>query len=116
MLKRFLNRKVILPAAMLLTVANLNGCFSETSTGPDAATSEAPALPAPENMTFDFGFFDQGATMQREAGRENFVNAYLRVVIVSAVVDLMLAPPIHAFALALHTPPSLQDDGSWIWV
>jgi hypothetical protein len=94
-----------------------SGCLGESSTGPAAPSEEAPALPAPENLTFDFAFFDQGAALQqRSAGKDNFWNAFVRVVVVKTVVDLGLTPPVAAFALALHTPPSLQSDGSWVWV
>ena len=47
---------------------------------------------------------------------DNFLNAYLRVALLEVVSRLVMTPPVAAFSLALHTPPSLQDDGSWIWV
>jgi hypothetical protein len=105
-----------LPAALGLTLLTTTGCLDESPTSPVAPEGEAPTLPAPENLTFRFGFFEQGSAMQRAAGKDNFFNAYVRVVVVKTVVDLMLTPPIAAFALALHTPPTPQDDGSWIWV
>jgi hypothetical protein len=66
----------------------------------------------------DLAFFDQGAALSvKEAGaKAHFVNAYLRVVVIDALTRLVLAPPVTAFAVALHTVPSLQPDGSWLWV
>jgi hypothetical protein len=102
--------------ALTLTLLLAGGCLNESATGPDAPDTGAPALPAPESLTFDLAFFDQGAAYQRSAGKDNFFNAYVRVVIVKTLLDLGLTPPVAAFALALHTPPSHQSDGSWIWV
>jgi len=44
------------------------------------------------------------------------VNTYARVVVLDLVAHLVAAPPMVTFGVALHTIPSLQDDGSWIWV
>lgn len=99
---------VVLTAALL----SLNGCFQESPAGPDA--SDAPALPSAERLTFDFTFF-QAPAMER-ASRENFFNAYIRAAIVGAVTHLVVAPPVTAFSLALHTVPTPQDDGSYLWI
>lgn len=106
----------ILAAFLTIPMLYGGGCLDESATGPEPASGEAPALPAPENLTFHFGFFDSGASLQRSAGKDNFFNAYVRVVVVKTLLDLGLTPPVAAFALALHTPPSPQADGSWIWV
>jgi hypothetical protein len=105
-------------AAALLALLPLAGCSDDDPTGPEP-TSRAPELPDPELLTFDFSFFAQaeGLETAKAAGEyDNFVNAYLRAVLLDAMAHIVLAPPVSAFALALHTIPSRQDDGSWIWV
>jgi len=107
----------MLAIAVLLT-ANLSGCSSDESEPAAVAQTDPPRLPDPQQLTFDFGFFDGAAELDK-ADRDthlNFINAYLRVVVLDAMAQLTLAPPVAVFALALHTPPSLQEDGSWIWV
>jgi len=115
-MKRESLRPVTLALALALALAQLAGCLGESPTAPSAPSGEeAPVLPAPEKLTFDFDFFREPA-LREQASKRNFLNAYLRVVIVSAVVHVGLTPPVAAFSLALHTPPSPQPDGSWIWV
>ncbi|MBK7770845.1 MAG: hypothetical protein IPI48_10005 [bacterium] len=100
----------------LAALALACGCGSDTVK--PTPTAAAPTLPDPERLVPDLAFFDQGAALSaKEAGAyDNFVNAYLRVVVVDALTHLVLAPPVTAFAVALHTIPSPQPDGSWLWV
>jgi hypothetical protein len=91
---------------------SLNGCFNDSSTAP---TQDAPPLPAPERITFDFDFFQEPSSLER-ASKENFFNAYIRVAVVGAITHLVLTPPITALALAFDAVPSPQDDGSYLWV
>ncbi len=106
---------------LLLTVAAailaLAGCSEDTPLGPTAEPqAEAPILPDAEMMSVDLGFFDQGKDYDKAAGRQNFFNAYLRAVIVTGMTEMVLAPPMAAFSLAIHTVPSYQPDGSWLWI
>ncbi len=105
-----------LGALMLLLSLNLGGC-SENDSPTETPQATAPALPDPAELTFDFGFFDQGATLDKAGAgvHENFVNAYLRAVVLQAMAELTLAAPVGAFAVALHTVPEAQADGAWIW-
>lgn len=106
-----------LAAVLLLVVpAFVGGCGSDPAE--PTPTAEAPALPDPARLVPDLAFFDQGALLSAKeaAGNANFVNAYLRVVVVDALTRLVLAPPVTAFAVALHNVPSPQPDGSWLWV
>ena len=106
-------------AVLTITVA-LAGCASDDSpTAPIAPTDQAPILPDPGLVTFDFSFFEQGSDIEANKSLdeyENFLNAYLRVALLEVIARIVMTPPVAAFSLALHTPPSLQDDGSWIWV
>ena len=55
-------------------------------------------------------------TLDKSSGiHDNFVNAYLRAVVLGAMADLTLSGPVGAFALALHAVPEAQDDGAWVW-
>lgn len=102
----------------LLLILSLVGCADDTE-NPTVPTAQAPALPDPSDLTFDFSFFDEAATIdpaKADGEYDHFINAYLRVTLLDLVARLVLAPPVTAFAAALHTPPSQQDDGSWIWV
>ncbi len=106
---------------LLLTVAAailaLAGCSENTPLGPTAEPqAQAPVLPDAERMTVNMGFFDQGKDYDKSFARQNFFNAYLRAVIVTGMTELVLAPPVAAFSLAIHTVPSYQPDGSWLWI
>jgi len=105
-------RAIAAIAALTVATLSLNGCFNDTTTSPQA---EAPPLPAPERITFDFDFFQEPSPVER-ASKHNFFNAYVRVAVVGAVTKLLVTPPIAALALAFDTVPSLQDDGSYVWV
>jgi len=116
------NHPLIRNALLLTALAALllvqTGCSEDSAVAPDdpAAVTEAPALPDPQLLNVDLGFFADGKAADGQKSQSHFFNAYLRAVIVTAFTQLVLAPPVEAFSIALHTPPSLQDDGSWIWV
>jgi hypothetical protein len=99
----------------LLTI-NLNGCSDSTTSPNTVAAEEPPVLPAAEQLQFDFSFFDNAAQLDKSHGEyDNFVNAYLRTVVLDVMAKLVLAAPVSAFSAAVHTVPVAQDDGDWIW-
>jgi len=103
---------------VLILVFTLTGCSDDDNPASPAGET-APVLPETEALNFNFSFFDAADDLQvakTEGEYDNFINAYLRVTFLDLVAHLVLAPPVTAFGTALHTPPSLQDDGSWIWV
>ena len=107
-------RAAAILAAVLFAIL-IAGCSDDSVNAPDPQpTDQAPPLPDPSRLGIDLSFFDAGSA--KAIGQENFFNAYLRAVIVSAVTDLVLVPPVTAFSLALNTTPTPQPDGSWIWV
>lgn len=92
------------------------GCVSDSPTGPDTGSSQqTPVLPAAQKLDFNYSFFTEPMGKGAEATRQNYFNARIRVAIVQVVTEFMLTPPVAAFALAIHSVPSLQDDGSYIW-
>ncbi len=107
-------RKLIMAG---IVVFLLTGCSATTPTEPNGGSNDqasAPALPAPELLQFNFGFFGQA---EKTAGsNENFFNAAIRVAVIEVITDFILIPPVAAISLALHTVPSPQDDGSYLWV
>jgi len=116
-----MNTRTKLRNIFLLTVAAtilaLAGCSEDTPFGPTAEPeTQAPVLPDAERMTVDMGFFDQGKDYDKSLTRQNFFNAYLRAVVVTGMIEVVLAPPMAAFSLAIHTVPSYQPDGSWLWI
>lgn len=112
--------KPILILALVACFAALTlmaGCSENSPMDPTPTnTDTAPVLPDPAKLSVDLNFFSKGADVAKAYGHQNFYNAYLRAVIVTAMTDLVLAPPVAAFSLALHTVPNHQQDGSWIWV
>lgn len=113
MIRQIQNRTVqTLALAALLIGAN--GCMNE-SVSPTPSPEDAPALPNPERLSFDFDFFQEPSSLDR-APRANFANAYIRAAVAGAITHLVLVPPVTAFSLALHTVPSPQDDGSYLWI
>jgi len=109
-------RPLTILTCLILALA-IAGCSDDDN--PTAPTEQAPTLPDPELITFNFSFFDQGQDLEQNKSLDeydNFLNAYVRVALLEVVARIVMTPPVAAFSLALHTPPSLQDDGSWIWV
>lgn len=106
-----------LAAIIFLFALNLGGCSDEESSPTALPQDQAPVLPDPAELTFDFSFFDEAAELEKTGDgiHDNFVNAYLRAALLGAVAKLTLAPPVAAFAVALHTVPEAQEDGAWIW-
>jgi len=115
----------------------LQGCSKDTTTAPvgDTAAS-APELPSESTMKFDLDFFgaptpalDQSllvASTPSEVApamtagvtatdHENWINAFIRAVYAQLVVYDAVNEPIGAFALAIHSVPQKQGDGSWLW-
>jgi hypothetical protein len=112
-LDAFRRTTVLAILATVLVVAS--GCFDDDdSTGPD--TADAPALPPADALDFDYSFFEESSPSMARAARTHYPAAKLYVGISALVTRIVLTPPVAAFAVALHTIPSPQEDGSWIWV
>ncbi len=105
-----------LAAIMFLMAFNLGGCAETEDSPTNPAITQAPALPASEQLKFDFSFFDSADQMDKASGDyDNFVNAYLRTVFLEVMAHLVLTAPVDAFSSAIHTVPTSQPDGSWRW-
>ncbi len=114
-LRNIVRNKFLLMAA--LSILALTGCSEDTPLGPNPEPqAEAPTLPDASKLQIELSFFDQGKDLDKDLTRQNFFNAYLRAVVVTAMTEVALAPPVAAFSLAIHTVPSYQPDGSWLWV
>ncbi len=120
MKKGTLKRKLsmVLVAMMVFTAAGCNTTAPTEPAGNNPGTGsedENLTMPAAEKLNFDFSFFE-GANKQMQQSKANFFNAAVRVAVIKVVTQFVLAPPVTAFSLAIHTFPSYQDDGSWLWV
>jgi hypothetical protein len=104
-------------ASILIVMALFTAGCSDDSSPTTMTTADVPVVPNPTALQFDFSFFEQGETLEKSRGgtHENYVNAYLRAVVLGAMANLTLAAPTATLAVALHTVPVVQDDGSWVW-
>ncbi len=109
--------------ALALLVVGVESCSSEDPAGPGGTNDAPPVLPAPERLSFDIDFFKDGARAQSgdatekdAAAQLNYFNARVRLAVIQVVAEFVLAPPVGAFALALHSVPTHQEDGSYLWV
>lgn len=92
----------------------------------------APELPPMSTMVFTLDFFgveppDVGAQSIETgkpgaelyaadaANRANWINAFIRALFLQLVMFDALEEPIGAFALAIHSVPQAQEDGSYLW-
>lgn len=107
---------ILLLAVTALMMLQLVGCSDADITPTNVETATAPVLPEADQLMFDFSFFDTANQLDKAAyNHDNFLNAYLRTVLLQAMAHLVLAPPVTAFSAAIHTVPEAQDDGSWLW-
>jgi hypothetical protein len=127
-------KNITLWMALLIAAALLPACSTDSNSGlTDAQTSgDAPPLPEMSTMVFDLDFFGVEAPAVSEqslvtgrpgdelqaadsANRSNWINAFVRALYLQLAMYDALEEPIGAFALAVHSVPQLQDDGSWLW-
>jgi hypothetical protein len=123
--------------AAILAVTVIAGCSTDnTITLPDGAggqTSDAPRLPALSTMSLQLDFFgvptpavdgqslaqgkpsDALTQTAAEGNHSNWINAYVRAIYAQLITFDALEEPIAAFALAIHSVPQPQDDGSYLW-
>jgi hypothetical protein len=128
-------RTLALALALVSSVYLMAGCSkNDTIALPagddDAAT--APELPSVSTMKVELDFFgvpapavDQSLLVQTSpegypqaaaAGEhENWINAFIRALYVQLVMYDAIKDPVGAFALAIHSVPQRQDDGSFLW-
>ena len=117
-------------AALVLVV--LFGCSNDaTSPSNNKSSAKAPTLPSASTMALDFDFpaEDQAsvpeeeiragipgaATLASNAERNHWINALVRAAYVALITYDHLEEPVAASALAIHSVPQLQDDGSYLW-
>ncbi|UCG51867.1 MAG: hypothetical protein JSW58_17155 [Candidatus Latescibacterota bacterium] len=117
---------------LILVVALLGfqACSNDDDpVSPPTDQTGAPELPDLSTMTMDLSFFglagvDQASVKQgspspellaASTGKDNFINAAVRVLYVHLVFFAAFEPPVAAFALAIHSIPQRQPDGSYLW-
>lgn len=116
-------------ASLLILLLVLQGCSSDNPVE-TAAAADPPALPELATMKLDLSFFEAAEVDQQSIDKGaldgleptsaaytklNFLNAAVRVLFLDVVVYTALVEPVAAFALAVHSVPQPQPDGSWLW-
>lgn len=107
------------------------GCSNDATSPSQNTGASAPALPSSSTMTFDLEFpaSDQAnvsddeiragtpgaATLAAAGDRQNWINAFVRATYIVLTTYDYLEEPAAAFALAIHSVPQRQDDGSFLW-
>jgi hypothetical protein len=111
--------------AIAIALFAFQACSDDDPAAP--AGESAPALPDASTMALDLSFFDPAPVdrasiasgepllVESATGKDNFINAAVRVYFVELVFWAALQPPVAAFALAVHSVPQHQEDGSWLW-
>ncbi len=112
---------------LAIALVGVQACNSDDN--PAAPVEEqAPALPAMSTMSVDLSFFDQAQVTPQmvekgsidgmalaETNKQNFIEAAVRAFYIQLTFWAALEPPVAAFALAIHSVPQPQDDGSYLW-
>ena len=124
-------RPRLLHALALAALLSGFACSDDSTSPSKQHSSTPPALPPASTMSIDLGFpaSDQAQASQQDirAGKPgpetlaasadhlNWINAFVRASFVVLVTADQLEEPAAAFALAIHSVPQPQDDGSYLW-
>jgi hypothetical protein len=115
---------------LIVALLGIQACGSDDDPViPPTDQTEAPDLPDMSTMTMDLSFFglagvDDASAKQgspspellaASTGKDNFINAAVRVLYVHLVFFAAFEPPVAAFAVAIHSIPQRQPDGSYLW-
>jgi hypothetical protein len=115
---------------MLIAMFVLGGCLKSGNDIAGPEDSDAPTLPSTSTMRFSLDFMGTlpevdeesiragkatGALAETAGDRSNWINAVVRAIFLQLVVYDALEEPVAAFALAVHSVPQPQDDGSYLW-
>jgi hypothetical protein len=104
-------------ALVFLLLTQLTGCSSYLSSPTAVAAAPPPELPATSQLQFDFSFFAAAHQLDKAApGYENFLNAYLRTLVLEASARQVMAGPMAAFSAAASIDPIAHENGSWVWL
>lgn len=127
-------RTLTMALVLALGLALVAGCSDDTITVPGGGdeTTGAPQLPPQSTMKIELDFFGidtpqfNTAELAKTTPAEflestaagdhtNWINAYVRAIWTHLLIYDLLEEPVGAFALAIHSVPQQQEDGSWLW-
>ncbi len=107
---------IALAAVTFLIVLNTGGCSSSDTSPTTSEETLPPVLPSIEQLEFDFSFFGPADRLDKSSGEyDNFINAYLRTIVLDVMARLVLSAPVEAFSNAINTVPTATPEGAWRW-
>ncbi len=121
-------KSTIILVLSLIVLISLQSCGgNDNPTGTEQ--SAAPALPDMSTVEMDLSFFGLSPVAKNgldknpikpemEAagtGKDNWINAAVRVFFVQLSFYAAFEAPVSAFAVAINSVPQKQPDGSWLW-
>ena len=115
----------------MVLIGALSGCSDDSSRPDDVSQTTPPALPQVSTMKPALDFYGvelptldpqtlatgtpSDELLATTGDHSNFINAYVRAIFVLLGTYDLLDEPIGAFAVAMHSVPQKQDDGSYLW-
>lgn len=126
-MKRFATH-MILGLIVVISSMSLTACSKENDIDLLSAGDSAPQLPSTSTMLMDLSPFgidgmpteaDKNASSQAALAssgeKTNWIQAVVRVVFITLTMYDVFEEPVGAFAVAIHSVPQPQADGSYLW-
>jgi len=114
---------------VVVSSLSMTACSKDEGLVVVGAGDSPPQLPSQSTMLMDLSFFGiEGMPSQSQmaassesmaatsAGeKSNWIQAVVRAIFVHLTLYDVLEEPVAAFAIAIHSVPQPQDDGSYLW-
>lgn len=127
-MQRSLVNRLAISLAVIVLIFSMQACSNDDPASPGSDPTP-PELPDVSTMQLDLSFFNSAgvdrasatkghptpALLAANTGKDHFINAAVRVLYIHLAFCAAFEPPVAAFALAIHSVPQHQPDGSWLW-